>query len=55
MGNPDLGPAGLWAFRLTTVISMMVVDDPIRLAFAALLLALQIPVHARIRLRLTRV
>ena len=51
MRNANLTPAGLWTFRLAIVLSMVVVDDPFRLAAAALLLALQIPLHARISLQ----
>jgi hypothetical protein len=51
MRNDNLTPAGLWTFRLAIVLSMIVVDDPFRLAAAALLLALQIPLHARISMQ----
>ena len=51
MRNANLAPVGLWTFRLAIVLSMIVVDDPFRLAAAALLLALQIPLHARISLQ----
>ncbi|WP_397402313.1 hypothetical protein [Phenylobacterium sp.] len=51
MRNANLTLIGLWTFRLAIVLSMIVVDDPFRLAAAALLLALQIPLHARISMQ----
>ncbi len=49
--NPILTPAGLWAFRLAILLLMFIVDNPFRLAGAGMLLALQIPLKAQLRMR----
>jgi hypothetical protein len=46
----EISPAALWALRLALAMAMLAVDNPFRLAAAALVLSLQIPVQAGIAL-----